>query len=248
MFDWNWDLINGPQAHEIEILNYANQVNVIEALFHYVTALHPYLEGVGFAGGPNTNALKALHHAGTLFLLERPGEFREANVHVAKANGEVVHQPPEWTSVAQAMADFDQDLHRMWQEATPVQIAAFALWKINWVHPFKNGNGRSARAFAYACLCLKYGFMLPGQKTVIDLIMLNKPEYEAALGHADKSFAAAGSADLQPMEHLVERLLIEQFQSIPDAEIEAALAQAARPIDASGPVAPTKVPNNDDPC
>lgn len=227
MFDGNWDLINGPQAHEIEILNYANQVNVIEALYHYVTALHPYVEGIGFTGGPNTKALQAFHHAGTLFLLARPGEYRQENVHVAKANGEVVHQPPDWPLVHQEMANFDTALDQMWRGGSPIEIASFCLWRINWVHPFKNGNGRTARAFAYACLCLKYGFMLPGQKTVIDLIMVNKPAYEAALGHADRTFTETGSADLQPMQALVEALLVEQFNSIPAAEIDAAVAAHA---------------------
>ncbi len=113
------------------------------------------------------------------------------------------------------MAEFDAQLSAMWPNADVLSVAAFTLWKVNWIHPFKNGNGRAARAFAYACMCLKLGFMLPGQVTVIDLIMKNKPEFETVLGIADKTFAETGDVDLEPMKTFLERLLIEQFQSVP---------------------------------
>lgn len=214
MFDGNWDLINGPDAHHIEILNYANQVNVIEGLFRLLVGQHG-LDAGGCPACPNVVALKALHHTGTLFLLEKPGEFRESEVHIGKADGTVVYNPPRWTEVPTHMAEFDAQLSAMWPNADVLSVAAFTLWKVNWIHPFKNGNGRAARAFAYACMCLKLGFMLPGQVTVIDLIMKNKPEFETVLGIADKTFAETGDVDLEPMKTFLERLLIEQFQSVP---------------------------------
>lgn len=35
MFDTNWELITGDTAHDIEVLNLANQANVIEALVRF---------------------------------------------------------------------------------------------------------------------------------------------------------------------------------------------------------------------
>lgn len=217
MFDGNWELINGPDAHHIEILNYTNQVNVIEGLFRLLSGKFG-IEAAGCPVCPNVTALKALHHTGTLFLLEKPGEFRESDVHIGKADGTVVYNPPTWTDVPKHMAEFEAELGAMWAKVDVLTVAAFALWKINWIHPFKNGNGRAARAFAYSCMCLKVGFMLPGQVTVIDLIMTNKPDFEAALGAADKTFAETGKVDLEQMKAFVERLLVEQFQSVPAPE------------------------------
>ncbi|MCV9939567.1 Fic family protein [Boseaceae bacterium BT-24-1] len=217
MFDGNWELINGPDAHHIEILNYTNQVNVIEGLFRLLSGKFG-IEATGCPACPTVAALKALHHTGTLFLLEKPGEFRESEVHIGKADGTVVYNPPTWSEVPKHMAEFEAELTAMWPQADVVTVAAFTLWKINWIHPFKNGNGRAARAFAYSCMCLKLGFMLPGQMTVIDLIMTNKPDFEAALGAADKTFAETGEVDLGPMKAFVERLLVEQFQSVPVTE------------------------------
>ncbi len=97
-----------------------------------------------------------------------------------------------------------------------VAVGAFTLWFVNWVHPFKNGNGRSARALSYACVCLKYGFVLPGAPTLIDLVMQpeHRGDYNAHLSHADATFAATGSPDLIPMESFVERLLEAQLGSL----------------------------------
>lgn len=212
MLDSNWDLINGEVAHEIEVLNHANQINVMEALVRYFTHHAPPQEG-GCPVTPNSNALRELHRTGTLFLLESPGEFRVTEVHIANAT-KIVHTPPSYTQVPKLMEEFDEELATMWPNSQPLQIAAWALWRINFIHPFKNGNGRAARAFSYACLCLKYGFMLPGSPTVIQLVMMNRPQFQDALGKADAAYNESGAPDLNPMREFLEGLLIQQLQSI----------------------------------
>jgi hypothetical protein len=113
------------------------------------------------------------------------------------------------------MENFEAGIAHLWAKATPIQAAAVTLWRLNWIHPFRNGNGRTARAFSYACLCMKYGFVLPGTPTVIDQIMTNRPEYNAALRHCDVTFAETGTPDFGPMEALLQRLLVAQLSSLP---------------------------------
>lgn len=212
MLDSNWDLIDGEVAHEIEVLNYSSQINVLEALLKFLIHHH----GVGSFGCnsiPNVISLREIHRTGTLFLLQNPGEYRQGPVVLQKPDGSIVYNPPESTKIDDLVTDFFQKLGEMWRESTPVEVTSFCLWNINWIHPFKNGNGRAARAFAYCCLCLKYGFMLPGSQTVIDLIMKNKPEYEAALRESDTAYEKDGTIDLSKMNKFVERLLIEQLSS-----------------------------------
>lgn len=96
-------------------------------------------------------------------------------------------------------------------------MGAFTLWMINWVHPFKNGNGRTARAFCYTCLSLKMGFVLPGAPTVLELIKENDSEYHAALRVADAGYLAMGEPDLTAMTQLIERLLVQQLETVPEA-------------------------------
>lgn len=219
MIDDNWDLINGEAAHAIEVLNYSNQVNVIEALVRLLTHRH----GVGDQGcnaSPNINVLKEFHRTATLFLLHKPGEYRTNQVHVATQDGVIVHMPPPHNEVEGHMENFFRLIHERWKEADAVAMGAFALWVVNWVHPFQNGNGRSARAFCYACICLKIGFFLPGSPTVIDLIMQNRDEYQQALKVADDAYAKTGEPELGPMNTFVGRLLVEQLSTVPAEEVE----------------------------
>lgn len=214
MNDDNWELIDGDAAHDIEFLNYSSQINVIEALCRFLM----HTSGVNESGCkavPNERALKELHRTGTLFLLQHPGEYRTSDVHVGAPGGKVIYAPPAFADVPKESAAFIASLEQRWQNSDPISIAAYALWRINWIHPFKNGNGRSARAFAYACLCLKFGFMLPGTSTVIDLIMLNRDAYYKALSSVDKSVESGGEPVLDEMVSFLANLVIQQLSSAP---------------------------------
>ena len=211
MIDDNWELINGEAAHEIEVLNYANQVNVIDALVHLYMFHYTGADG-GCTHVPPLSVLQEFHRTATLFLLNAPGAFRDNEVVVHRRDGAIYH-PPAAANVGGHLATFFAQLLAEWPNNSAQEAGAFCLWMINWVHPFKNGNGRSARAFCYACVSLKLGFVLPGKKTLIDLIMDNRDEYEDALKTADDAFGVSGTADLGPMVAFVDRLLAEQLQS-----------------------------------
>jgi Fic family protein len=213
MIDDNWELIDGEVAHEIEVLNYSNQVNVIEALVRFMIYTYDVGEN-GCLGTPNSNVLREFHRTATLFLLKEPGQYRGSEVSVRKNDGTLVHSPPRHSEVSEHIEDFFKKIVERWPEWGAVQIGAYALWLINWVHPFKNGNGRSARAFCYACISLKLGFVLPGSPTVIDLIMQNREPYQDALKVADISFETAKEPDLGPMINFIEDMLIRQLSSV----------------------------------
>lgn len=219
MKDDNWELINGEAAHEIEVLNYSNQVNVIEALVHLLMHYNRGEDG-SCSKSPSLNVLQEFHRTATLFLLIHPGQYRTEPVFVHNGEGAIIHTPPNFEEVEAHLDTFSQQLADQWSARSAQEIGAFCLWMINWVHPFKNGNGRTARAFCYACLCLKLGFALPGKKTVIDLIMEQRNEYYAALKVADLAFEASGEPDLDPMIEFVDRLLFAQLSSIPELGVD----------------------------
>ncbi len=202
MPDDNWELLNGPDAHHIERLNAASTLNVLEALVTFLIAHQqsdiPHM--------PNEAALKELHRSSTLFLLRQPGEYRNGPVNLIK-QGVVVYEPPPHEEVQEHMDRFFDELAKIWVSGDAIDAAAFALWRINWIHPFRNGNGRTARSFAYACLCAKYKMILPGTITVIDQIMESRETYELVLRDGDKK-------NLKPMKAYLERLLMRQLSTI----------------------------------
>ena len=56
------------------------------------------------------------------------------------------YEPPMHIRVPSLMYDMVNRVNRWWTEFTPISLAAYGLWRINWIHPFVNGIGRTARA------------------------------------------------------------------------------------------------------
>lgn len=205
MNDDNWELINGPAAHYIEQLNATNTINAIEALVVLLTT-HAWV--------PTELALCELHRTGTFCLLHLPGHFRAVYVDLRKPDGTIAYVPPDHTAVPGLITEFIKELQAVWATGDALDVAAFALWRVNWIHPFKNGNGRTARAFAYTCLCAKLGVILPGQTTIVDQIMLARDRYEQGLREADAA-AARGERDLTALRSYLDDLLQIQIASVP---------------------------------
>ncbi|MBI4178671.1 Fic family protein [bacterium] len=70
------------------------------------------------------------------------GAYRQVQVYVGN------HVPPAGRSVPIFMRTFLQLLNRDWQEYHPVITSALAHLQMATIHPFRDGNGRTARALA----------------------------------------------------------------------------------------------------
>ena len=81
----------------------------------------------------------------------------------------------------------------------PTELAAYGLWRMNWIHPFVEGNGRTARAVCYFLLCGRIGSLLRGQKTLPERIRENRQGYVEALRAADRAWDD-GKLDFSEME------------------------------------------------
>lgn len=108
------------------------------------------------------------------------------------------------------MDDFVNFVNSRWESSDPLSLAAYVLWRLNYIHPFINGNGRTARAICYFVLCLKFGGELPGQVTLPELISRDRDEYVIALRKVDESLKT-GTLDITPLQQLLERLVLEQL-------------------------------------
>lgn len=211
MHDENWDLIRGPSARRAERRNALNMLDLIDALSAHMIAAKT--GDAPLPPMPDETALKVLHRAGTVSLLANPGEYRDCPVQIA-GNGVVVYRPPPHSAVADLMKAFFAELQSIWTGGDALDAAAFALWRLNWIHPFKNGNGRTARSFAYCCLCVRLGAVLPGVPTMIDQIMMTREDYEAAIRAADAAAADNDGRALGIMRAYLDRLLQIQMASV----------------------------------
>jgi Fic family protein len=108
------------------------------------------------------------------------------------------------------MDRFISTIHENWYIWTPTELAAYGLWRLNWIHPFIEGNGRTARATCYYLLCVRAGMLLPGSRIVPERIRDNRDGYEAALKAADQAWDE-GHLDFSQMEAYLADLLGAQL-------------------------------------
>jgi Fic family protein len=148
--------------------------------------------------------LWALNHAAVANISQFGGRFREEPIYVGN------HIPPHFDSVPDLMDRFISFIHENWDNLSPTQLAAYGLWRLNWIHPFIEGNGRTARAVCYYLLCVKYGGLLPGDKIVPERIRENRTPYYEALKAADRAWVD-GNLDLSELEAYLANLLDQQL-------------------------------------
>jgi len=97
-----------------------------------------------------------------------------------------------------------------------VHLAAYALWRLNWIHPFSDGNGRTSRIVSYILLCARLRCRLPGAMTIPEQIASGKTPYYAALEDGDRAFRD-GRIDVSSMEAILSSCLAQQLVVLHDA-------------------------------
>ena len=184
---------------------------VIQARFVFYTATQ-------WIGGSTvtTSLLLELQRLAVNQIYRCAGYFRDGPVTIKNFGGEVLYQPPDHTLVAALVQEMCDYINRNWTTKKPIRLAAYAMWKLNWIHPFFGGNGRTARAFSYLVLCIGLEFAPPAQKTIPQLIEENREPYTEALRKADMAWAEK-RLDLTSMEQLLSDLLATQLVFLHEA-------------------------------
>ena len=201
------ELVRGNEDHPayraLEVANGGRHYDFLQSVVETAVAVgKPFL---------SQTVIKAINYHAIACLHPYAGEYRPCAVTVGD------HDPPDHYRVNALMDDFVNEVNRYWDDLDEVSLAAFVLWRLNWIHPFINGNGRTARAACYFVLCVKLGGWLPG--TIILPELLRRPEnrdrYVQALRHADTTEWNGDMHDfLSPMTQLLFELLHEQQSSI----------------------------------
>ena len=149
--------------------------------------------------------LWSLNAAAVANIAQFGGRFREQPIYVGN------HIPPHFKEVPALVDQFISVIHELWTiETHPTVLPAYALWRLNWIHPFIEGNGRTARAACYLLICLRQGALLPGKKIVPERIRENRQPYYEALQAADR-YWADGHFNVEDLARYLEKLLIDQL-------------------------------------
>jgi Fic family protein len=164
------------------------------------------LQAGSFRIRPSTILL--LHREGNEGLSYFSGAYRPGSVHIegSKFDPPAAHLVPE---LVEEMCDYVND---HWNSTTPIHLAAFLMWRLNWIHPFVEGNGSTARILSYVVLSIRWGAVLPGTPTIPEQIVSERKSYFEALEEADLAWRE-GNIDVSKMETLLTKLLAKQLTS-----------------------------------
>jgi Fic family protein len=155
------------------------------------------------------STILGLHRDALLGVHALAGNFRPSTVEIKGSK----HIPPDAWQVPQLVEELCDYVNDNWDTSTPLHLAAYVMWRLNWIHPFADGNGRTARAVSYLVLCMKMGGRIPGTRTIPDLISENKKPYYDSLETADEHWASRQDLNLTDLEETLGDLLAEQLIS-----------------------------------
>lgn len=140
-----------------------------------------------------------------------PGEWRTGKAKISQSR-HVPAEPHMIGFLVQEMCDYVNDnLH----EKTAFHLAAYIMWRLNWIHSFSDGNGRTSRITSYIVLCVCLKTILPGSPTIPQQIQDDRTTYFRALEAADEA-ARNDRLDLSAMESAIKGMLARQLLSVID--------------------------------
>jgi Fic family protein len=137
------------------------------------------------------------------------GITRPASVEILGSK----HEPPGAYLVQELVENLCDYVNDRWAMSTPVHLAAYVMWRLNWIHPFVDGNGRTSRVLSFFVLSTKLGVVLPGTPTLPELVIQHRDAYEDALDLADEALRT-NQVDVSAMEQLIESLLAKQLARV----------------------------------
>ncbi|WP_271783925.1 Fic family protein [Aquimarina algiphila] len=143
---------------------------------------------------------------------EKVGVFRKNDeIHVMnEITGEIVHTPPGFKKLDQLMFSFcdffnnnpkDNFIH-------PIVKASILHFLVGYIHPFVDGNGRTARAIFYWYL-LKEGYWLAEYLSISRVIMKTKTQYEKAYIYTE-----IDDMDVTYFIHYQVKVLTQAFEDL----------------------------------
>lgn len=115
------------------------------------------------------------------------------------------HKPPSARDVVRHLEEFLDYVDSKWDSESALHLSAYVMWRLNWIHPFVDGNGRTSRAASYLVLCARGKGFLLGDKTIPDRItesVATRAAYYSALEKADEAWKK-GTVDVSELETLL---------------------------------------------
>lgn len=202
------------KAEEVEISADPTELARLEA-YNVLKQYRKIEEMVGYFLDPEhpfklrPSHILTLHRAALEGISATAGVWRPGGVEIGGSK----HTPPQAFEVPEKIEEMCDYVNEKWSDKKPLHLASYVMWRLNWIHPFTDGNGRTSRAVSYMVLCIRLKSLLPGRLTIPQQIEQEKTPYYRALEAADVAWAD-GRIDLTAMKQLLGAMLAKQLHAI----------------------------------
>lgn len=177
------DILSGKKVNgvshddEKELLNYKKAMNFISK---YLGKDDPVSEGL----------IRELHKiivVGVRGGQVQPGAYRKIQNYVANSRTkEIIYTPPSPLEVPHLMREFVDWINGNVEEVSPVLVSAVAQFQFVHIHPFVDGNGRTARLLSTLIL-YKTGYDFKRLFTISEYYDKDRPAYYNAIQSVRKN-------------------------------------------------------------
>lgn len=108
------------------------------------------------------------------------GNYRDGEIFIQDhIDGEIAHIPPDWKELDILMENLCDFANKESEFIHPIVRASIIHFLIGYIHPFKDGNGRTARALFYWYLSKK-GYSLIKNISISRAILESRIQYDKA--------------------------------------------------------------------
>lgn len=143
---------------------------------------------------------------------ENIGVFRNSNdvMVMNQITGEIIHTPPPFEELDELMKSFCDFFNTNPKEnfIHPIVKASILHFLIGYIHPFVDGNGRTARALFYWYL-LKNSYWLTEYLSISRVILKTKTQYEKAYIYSE-----IDEMDVSYFIHYQVKVLTQAFEDL----------------------------------
>ena len=171
-----------------------------------------------------------LHRIAMDAVIEGAGEYRKVDEPCPIRGSR--HQPPTWQEVpayVESMCSFINALpplflpdleHPDFDDALAVGVntAAYALWRVNWIHPFEDGNGRTSRALCYLIFTVHGGMLMPGVRALPERISSESQKFYRCLEASDIAHKKKRAIRLQQSVNFIRKHILAQLAELAEVQ------------------------------
>ena len=189
-----------------EVVNYRNVVQLLDDLVYK-------------RGGYDVEMLKEIQKTSTYKIIpeEKIGVFRQTQVVIKnEESGEIILRPPIPSEVQGMVSDFIAWLNKPdTKEIHPILLAGITHYMLVAIHPFVEGNGRTARAFANLVL-LKENYDIKRFFALEEHFDEDPAVYYQAFAQVDKQSPNIYERDLTPWLDYFTHVVATELVKIKD--------------------------------